>query len=252
MKNNKSYILFLFVSFILTNGCKEDTSIDCNVFHWGYEEESGPEHWAGCFEDCDGQAQSPVDITGAIQDNTLVPLSVDYEDAPVNLINNGHTVEFEYESGSVLLFDGVQYELLQFHFHAESEHSVSGQLYPLEVHLVHKNEASGNLAVIGILFETGDENTFLQQFINNLPDETDEYFQVDTLVNVGELLPEDHSYYTYGGSLTTPPCSEIVTWVLLKTPVEISNPQLQQFTSILHNNNRPIQQLHGRMIRESM
>lgn len=252
MKHIKFYYLFLSVSFILAYACKKDSSVDCNVFHWGYEDESGPEHWAKCNEECDGQAQSPVDIAATVQDNTLELLSIDYKDTPVNLINNGHTIEFEYEPGSVLFFDGVQYELLQFHFHAGSEHSVSGQLYPLEVHLVHKNEATGNLAVIGILFETSDENVFLQEFIHQLPDETDEHFQLDTLINVNELLPQDQRYYTYSGSLTTPPCSEIVTWIVLKTPVEISNSQLQLITNILHNNNRPIQPLHGRVVRESI
>ena len=252
MKHIKSYFLLVFTSLILISACKEDTSVDCSVFHWGYEEESGADHWAKCSEECDGQSQSPVDLTGAIQDNTLAPLSVDYNDTPINLTNNGHTVEFEYEPGSVLIFNGIQYELLQFHFHAESEHSVSGQLYPLEAHLVHKNVATGNLAVVGLLFETGNENLFFQQFINHLPDEKDEHFQLDTLVNVAELLPQDRRYFTYTGSLTTPPCSEIVTWIVLKTPVEISNSQLQLFTNILHNNNRPIQPLHGRIVRESI
>lgn len=249
MKNYTQYLLIIILSIC---ACKEDQKVDCNVFEWGYEGESGPAFWEACHEDCDGEVQSPVDLSGAIQDNTLLPLSINYSTVPVNLVNNGHTVEFEYEEGSHITFDGVEYELVQFHFHAQSEHTVGGQYYPLEAHLVHKNEASGDLAVIGVFFETGGENTFLQNFINDLPDEVDEHFQSATTINAYGLLPAELMYYTYNGSLTTPPCSEIVNWIVLKTPIQISSSQLEKFIHILHNNNRPVQPLHGRQIRASI
>jgi carbonic anhydrase len=129
---------------------------------------------------------------------------------------------------------------------------VAGQHFPLEAHLVHKHAASGNIVVVGILFETGSENAFLQHFIQDLPEEKDDHFFSTSLVNVHELLPVDQRYYTYARSLTTPPCSETVSWIVLKTPVGISSTQLQRFTNILHNNYRPLQALLGREIRESI
>jgi len=251
MKNIKNDFLLVLLTCLLISSCKDEKAIDCNVFQWGYEGDSGPDHWSTCTSDCGGQTQSPVDITEAVPDNTLPPLSIVYEDVPIDLTNNGHTIEFEYESGSSLSFEGIQYELIQFHFHTKSEHTLAGQHYPLEVHLVHKNTATGNLVVIGVFFETGNENPFLQHFINDLPDQKDEHFSSAEIVSVNDLLPLDRRYYTYNGSLTTPPCSEIVNWIVMKTPVEISNSQLQHFISILHSNNRPIQPLHGREIKES-
>jgi len=253
MKNIKNDFLLVLLLFILISSCKKDEEVDvCDVFQWSYEGDSGQDYWSTCITDCGGQTQSPVDITDAVLDTTLPPLSIAYENVPIDLTNNGHTIEFEYEPGSNLSFEGIQYELIQFHFHTLSEHSVAGHHFMMEAHLVHKDTLTGNLIVIGVLFErTENENPFLQHFINDLPDEKDEHFSSAEIVNVNDLLPLDRHYYTYNGSLTTPPCSEIATWIVMKTPVEISISQLLQFTNIMHQNNRFIQPLNGRVIKES-
>lgn len=249
MKNLFS-ILFLASLLLTFSSCKDE--IDCELFHWSYEGDSGPDRWSGCHTGCGGTAQSPVDISSPVQEAALPALNMHYDEVPVSILHNGHTIEFEYEPGSHIEYGGKQYQLLQFHFHADSEHSIGGQLYPLEVHLVHKDTASGNLLVIGIIFEEGNANPFLDRFIADLPDEKDEHFTSADKINVIELLPSTTSYYTYSGSLTTPPCSEIVTWVVMKEIIEISAQQLEHISDILDDNNRPVQPLNGRVVKESL
>ena len=252
----KNYpVLVIFALVTLTfSACKDDdepTAVDCDNFQWAYEGNEGPANWFECNTDCGGTVQSPIDVTGAQADASLTALSTHFEAVPVELINNGHTVEFEYEAGSKLTLNGADFELLQFHFHTESEHTVNGTHYPMEAHLVHKNNATGALAVIGIFFEEGAENVFLKNFSDNLPAAKDDHVSDSaTTVDVTDLLPADNSYFTYSGSLTTPPCSEIVTWLVMKTPVEASADQISKFHTIMHDNNRPIQGLNGRTITE--
>src|SRR5687767_6953846 len=248
MKSINRYVILSMISLFFLYACKDD-KVDCTTFHWGYEGESGPEHWAECSEDCGGETQSPININGAVTDNTLVSFSSNYDSTGIHIINNGHTLEFKYEEGFIV-FQGVTYGVLQFHYHAPSEHTIAGQHFPLELHIVHKNESTGNLAVIGILLEIGNENPFIQRFINNLPDETNEVYQSPAKIHLNELLPADRHYYTYSGSLTTPPCSEIVSWIVLQTPVSISASQLERFTDNIEDNNRTVQTLNGRVIRE--
>jgi len=253
MKNSTFLLLSLFATTFLFSSCQNDdeadTNFNCMAFEWEYEGTSAPDHWGNCFMDCSGQSQSPIDITGAVVDGSLTALATQYEEVPIELKNNGHTVEFEYEEGSTLQLNGADYKLLQFHFHTQSEHTLDGMHYPMEVHLVHQNEATGNLAVIGILFEEGNENEFLANFSNDLPLSADDNYASESQINVEDLLPTNGAYYTYGGSLTTPPCSEIVTWLVFKTPVEASIAQIQSMHDIVHDNYRPVQALNGREIR---
>jgi len=237
---------------LLIASCKKDDleAEDCTEYHWEYEGASGPGNWATCFTECKGQSQSPIDIKGAVVDGGLNALDMHYEDVPVALINNGHTVEFEYGDGSTIKFNGEDYDLLQFHFHTGSEHTVDGLQYPMEVHLVHQEAATGNLAVVGIFFKEGSENAFLANFIDSLPAGVDDHYSSAKLVNVADVLPVAEAYYTYSGSLTTPSCSEVVTWLVLKNPVEASSVQIQKMHEIIHDNNRPIQSLNGREILE--
>jgi len=168
---------------------------------------------------------------------------------PIGLENNGHSIQFDYDAGSTVNVNGEEFELLQFHFHALSEHTVAGQQFPLEAHLVHQNTA-GALAVVSVLFEAGNDNPFLSNFTDNLPQSEGESFTAADMVNVENILPADTGYYTYDGSLTTPPCSEIATWVVMKSPVQASSTQLQNMLDVLDNNYRPIQGLNGREITE--
>lgn len=242
--------LFSTLALISCNKDEDGDEVDCALFEWGYEGEEASDFWGHCYTDCSGSAQSPVNITGASADASLKALEMHYEAVPIELINNGHTVEFEYESGSTLVLNGATYELIQFHFHTGSEHTVSGKQYAMEAHLVHKNATTGNLAVVGILIEEGTENAFLKHFNGHLPAKKDDHYSNEEKVDVKDLLPSGKSYYTYSGSLTTPPCSEVVTWFVMKEPVKASKAQIDAFHAIMHENYRPIQSLKGRTIKQ--
>jgi carbonic anhydrase len=161
------------------------------------------------FGDCDANAQSPINITGSTADNSLNALAITYEASLIILINNSHAIEFEYEAGSSIELNGTAYELKQFHFHEQSEHTIDGKRYPLAVHLVHQSEA-GAYVVIGVLFKAGSESSFLANFSDNLPAIKDEEYHVSDTLNAIDLIPVNAGYYNYRGSLTTPPCSETV------------------------------------------
>ena len=248
------WAMILLTIFVIS--CKDDNDDDiieephtCDAFHWGYEGEE--KDWNSCFMECAGQVQSPVNITRAVQDANLSALKMNYTEVPVHLLNNGHTIQFEQEPGSTLELDGATFELLQFHFHTQSEHTIDGIRYPMEVHLVHKNLTTDALAVVGIMFKQGNENLFLKNFMENLPQEEDEHYMEETKkVNTIDLLPADAGYFTYSGSLTTPPCSQIVTWIVMKEPIEASPEQINSFFDLMQTNFRPIQPLNGREVKE--
>lgn len=218
---------------------------------WSYEGETGPDNWATLDESyaaCGAVNQSPIDITGTTQ--ALLPeIEFDYDDSDLNLLNNGHTVQVNYESGSSISIDGEEFELLQLHFHSTSEHLINGVSYPMEVHLVHQNEA-GHLAVIGVMFEIGEENAFVDSIWSQLGDaEVGEVLDVeDVEIDANGLLPNTLEYYRYNGSLTTPPCSEGVRWMVMKDGLEISAEQVEAFTALFGENNRPVLPVNARVI----
>ena len=220
---------------------------------WGYEGSAGPEHWGELSEDfkaCSaGNKQSPIDIAAPTPKTKLLPIKFVYKTSEVKLKNNGHSIQGDYEPGSYVEVDGEPYRLLQFHFHTPSEHKVNGLPYEMEIHLVHKN-AKGALVVIGVLIESGDENKTLAALVAQLPRATDSESEGITF-NIKALLPSKRSYYAYSGSLTTPPCSESVSWYVLTRPNEASDNQIESFASIMHHNARPVQTLHGREILKS-
>lgn len=240
---------------LLITGCKKDEDKipeSCDGIHWTYEGEEGPDHWSGlCVgnADCGGSTQSPVDIKGAVADAALAAIAKTYGTSKTSILNNGHTIQFNYDSGSSITVNGVQYDLLQFHFHTHSEHLVNGTSYPMEVHLVHKNAASGKLAVIGIFFEEGAENALLKKYIDHLPATADGTYTSNDTFTAADLLPAGTGYYTYSGSLTTPPCSEIVTWIVMKDHITATHDQIHHIEDLEHENFRPVQDLHGRTIK---
>lgn len=223
---------------------------DCEGVHWSYEGEDGPEYWADLctgFAACNHSSQSPINITGAVENEDLEELEFEYGYTKTNIINNGHTIQFNVDPGSILDANGQSYELLQFHYHSLSEHTYEGQYYPLEVHLVHLAD-DGNLAVVGIFFEEGDSNPLFEEYLSKFPRHKGS-FSSDKLIELEEIVDDlDEEYYTYSGSLTTPPCSEIVTWHVMEEALEASAEQIAEFAEILHNNYRPIQALNGRTI----
>lgn len=222
--------------------------------HWGYIGKKGPDNWGNLSEDfsvCQtGESQSPVNLQSAV-DADLTPLKIDYKDTPLRILNNGHTIQVNYQAGSILTLDDQPYELLQFHFHLPSEHQVEGERLPMELHLVHQSK-KGSLAVIGVFLKEGKSNPTLQKIWQAMPiKESREKTISNVNINASDLLPEDQDYYRYFGSLTTPPCSETVNWIVLKEPVEISSPQVKKFARVFPMNARPVQQVKRRFLLES-
>ena len=217
--------------------------------HWSYEGDTGPEHWGELSPDyaacSQGVEQSPVDIPTSAPVNPA-NLAFKYQPSAVNIFNNGHTVQVNYDQGSSIVLDGVTYNLVQFHFHAASEHEIGGVQDPMELHLVHKN-AQGGLAVIGILLKAGAENPAYAPVLQNLPPQESQPTPVaGATVDANTLLPAQRGYWRYNGSLTTPPCTEGVKWLVMSTPVELSEAQIAAFTTIFKNNERPVQPLNAR------
>ncbi|OEU72979.1 MAG: hypothetical protein BA864_09325 [Desulfuromonadales bacterium C00003093] len=221
--------------------------------HWGYSGDTGPEHWGSLspdFKMCGcGTMQTPIDITGAVEGN-LPPLQFDYQNTTLALVNNGHSIQANYASGSSINIGGDKYELLQFHFHSLSENKIDGQFFPMEAHLVHIN-AAGELAVVAVLFEEGAANPLLERLWGYTPCKVNSSMTVPTAsINVTDLLPQSSAYYAFTGSLTTPPCSEGVRWIVLQEAATVSPAQIAKFRSFFndHDTNRPVQPLNDRVI----
>lgn len=223
--------------------------------HWSYEGDGGPANWstldpknAVCSV---GTRQSPIDIRE--RDNIKVdlePIQFDYQPSYFRIVDNGHTIQVALGAGSITV-TGKTYNLLQFHFHRPSEEKVNGKPFEMVAHLVHKSD-DGKLAVVAVLMEKGNPNAFLQTVWNNLPLEKNvEVTPPDDVLDLNTYLPASKGYYTYMGSLTTPPCSEGVLWLVLKQPVQISQEQINIFSRLYRNNARPVQPLGGRLIKES-
>lgn len=228
---------------------------------WHYEGAGGPAHWgtlSPAFAACGaGRAQSPIDIANAVAATEVLTLETALRPGALRIahhehvadgINNGHTIQINYEGGDELVIANDTYDLVQYHFHSPSEHTVQGRQYPMEMHLVHKAE-SGGLAVIGVFVEAGPHNAAFDPIWSNLPTQKGvetHYPQVN--VDVDRLLPANRVSYRYDGSLTTPPCSEGVRWIVMATPIQLSAQQIKAFTDIIHDNNRPTQSLEGRPI----
>ncbi|MEM1294592.1 MAG: carbonic anhydrase family protein [Verrucomicrobiota bacterium] len=222
---------------------------------WSYEGKTGPKHWgdlsAAWIVAKEGKEQSPVDLAETRSSSVLYPLNFSYRSAPLNLVNNGHTIQQNIAPGSSIEVMGKVYSLKQFHFHSASEHTIDGRQLDLEMHLVHQ-APDGQLLVVGILFEIGAENPFLAQFFGQLPTTAHESLAVSGFtLNPTEALPEDRSYYYYQGSLTTPPCTEGVQWYILRQPMQLSQGQLTAFRALYANNFRPVQPLNQRTIWET-
>lgn len=221
---------------------------------WDYGAARGPSNWGDLkpeFASCkNGHRQSPIDIRNP-QKADLPPIQFDYKPSPLRIIDNGHTVMINYAPGSFMSVDGKKYALKQFHFHRPSEEKINGKSYEMVVHLVHEDQ-DGNLAVIAVLLQKGKDNPLVNELWKNLLKQKEkEEFSHSVQIDVAALLPADHGYYTYPGSLTTPPCSENVTWFVLKHPVTVSTAEIEQFSKLYQHNVRPTQPLHDRVVLES-
>jgi carbonic anhydrase len=221
---------------------------------WDYSKAHGPDHWGDLnpeFAPCkNGHHQSPIDIRNP-QKADLPPIVFDYRASPLDIIDNGHTIMINYGPGSSISVGGKKYVLKQFHFHRPSEEKINGKGYEMTAHLVHA-DSEGKLAVVAVLLMKGDDNPLVHELWNDIPTEKEKDVALNNIqIDVTRLLPADRGYYTFSGSLTTPPCSEEVTWFVLKHPVSVSSQEITQFSRIYRNDARPTQQLYGRVVLES-
>jgi carbonic anhydrase len=221
--------------------------------HWAYNGDAGPETWGSLkpeFAKCStGTRQSPIDIRGGVNVD-LDPVQFDYRGSGFNVVDNGHTVQVNIAGGNSIEVMGRRYELVQFHFHRPSEERINGRQFDMVAHLVHK-DPEGRLAVVAVLLDRGSAHPLVQNVWNNLPLEKGDEVATRATMDLNDLLPKDRRYYTYMGSLTTPPCSEGVLWMVMQQPVTISNEQIAVFSRLYPMNARPIQSAAGRLIKQS-
>ncbi|MGF1478606.1 MAG: carbonic anhydrase [Cyanophyceae cyanobacterium] len=219
--------------------------------HWSYGGAANPTQWGRLGHDfalCEvGRDQSPINIDA---DNAIVgakaEIDFNYGSVPLVVVNNGHTIQVNYAEGSTVRISGEEYELVQFHFHTPSEHTTSGQAYAMELHLVHRN-AVGELAVLGIMMTEGIAHSAIATIWEHVPGEKTKAVAEST-INAADLLPSSVNYFSYGGSLTTPPCSENVRWYVFAEPIQVSQEQIDRFENLYPVNARPTQPINGRQI----
>lgn len=242
--------LLTFATTLIVLGSIGTATADSKAAKWTYSGKNGPEYWGQLSSEfglcATGKNQSPVNITEALKTN-LPKLRLNYEGKAKKVVFTGHGAKIEVNEGSTLTIKNESYKLLQTHFHSPSEHTINGKSYPLEAHFVHQAK-DGSLAVIGVLFEKGVHNPNLQKVIDALPRHKKKVIPISTF-QVENLMPKKKQYHRYSGSLTTPPCSEGVKWIVLKKTPSISEAQIKSFKK-LHRKptNRPVQPLNARSI----
>lgn len=251
-----SFTLILFFTFLIS--CKDAQQDDHSSnkanheTHWSYGDgETGPANWQNISEEfapCGGKFQSPINISSdsLSQNDELVSLNFHYGKTAVNYENNGHTIKFSVDSGSTVIIGNKSYDLLQFHFHTLSEHTINGEHFPIEVHFVNKYSDS-DFAAVGILFDEGAAYDLFSKYLSSFPVEEGKMHSTDTL-DLSTLLPEDTDYFNYNGSLTTPPCSEVINWYVLKSHSTADAEQIKTLSEIMNNNYRPVMPLNGRKV----
>jgi len=227
---------------------------------WHYDGYEGPAHWGDLspsFAACrDGRRQSPIDIAG-VQPIAAQAMQLRFPPAALRIahhehiadgINNGHTIQINYDDGDTLTVGGRAYSLVQYHFHHPSEHTIGGRRFAMEMHMVHR-AADGALAVVAVLIREGTHNRAFDPVWANLPDRKGvETHYEHVMVDVDALLPARHTSYRYDGSLTTPPCTEGVGWFVLTDPIELDAAQVEAFAHLIPDNSRPLQALNGRAV----
>jgi carbonic anhydrase len=221
--------------------------------HWSYAGDSGPAHWGELqpdFKVCQlGLEQTPIDLDGAIK-GAPGSIAFDYKPLPLRILNNGHTIQVNAEAGCACTIAGTRYELSQFHFHHPSEHLLAGKPFDLECHFVHKS-AAGALAVVGVFIRPGARNAALAPLFDAMPAKEGPELRAAGTIDPAALLPSSASYFRYMGSLTTPPCSEGLTWTVYREPIEASPEQIRQFATLFANNARPVQKRNRRFVIEA-
>lgn len=241
---------------------EEEKQASARPAHWGYGGDEGPASWGSLspvYALCgNGKGQSPINIAETeVGDEAqfqlsygTTPLKIAFNQHVDNIVDNGHTIQVNVDEGSSVTFGDKVFSLKQFHFHTPSEHTIDGEHLPLEMHFVHQSDDE-SLAVLSVMFKEGEANDNFANIIPNLPQTKGESKHLeDETVHLHMHVPENNSAFFYNGSLTTPPCSENVQWVVLKEHPTMSAEQIKAFSDIIGPNNRPVQELNGRTLKE--
>jgi len=247
-------ITLLSTGFLHAEHSKADITLEHNKHeqsvHWGYDGKGAPQHWGDIdprYATCkNGVNQSPINLSG-FTESDLPAIKFNYNLVSSEILNNGHAIQTNVKNGSTMTVDSINFELKQFHFHNPSENNINGKSFPLEAHFVHASK-NGELAVIAVMFKEGEENKALAELWANMPQNVGDKNPIDTK-ELNALLPKDRDYYRFNGSLTTPPCTEGVRWLVMKKPITLSEAQIETFKKVMHHhNNRPIQATNSRVI----
>ncbi len=250
MKRNVGMTLAAIVAAGLWIVAGAGVAADTN---WAYTGPNGPAKWGKLGKDnatCGtGQLQSPIDIPDSkVRKGDIAPLLFNYKPVPIRIVDTGTTIQVNYPPGSFLTVSGKRYELVSIDFHKPSEEKIDGKGHDMSAHLVHKGD-NGKLAIVAVFLDQGNENEVIRTLWKNLPVTKGKEVVVDgTQINALGLLPKNKDYYQYEGSLSTPPCTENVTWLVLKTPTTLSGESIARFGRIYSNNVRPIQARNDRDI----
>ena len=236
---------------------EEKASNEAHTAHWTYEGKTGPEHWGDLnpdFAACtNGKEQSPINIetSRVIGDAKKTDLVINYKPTEFSLTNNGHTIQGNaLTNDNTFIVENKEYKLAQFHFHTPSEHQLNGKNFDMELHFVNQN-TNNQIAVLGLMIKEGASNPYLEKAWNVIPPkEITEAVKLTEPIDLMGLLPKDKKSFQYNGSLTTPPCSESVKWIVLEEPIEMSKEQIDKFRNIFPDNHRPIQSLNEREVKE--
>lgn len=249
-KNNikKITILFALCSLIIISGCeskKKGYTPSLSSQHWDYE---NPD-WEGIgYSDCGGKVESPISIDTLKTVKAHLPdLNFNYNSFQFKIVDTGHTIQVVNPGNNKVIIGDTEFNLKQFHFHHGSEHAINGIKADMELHLVHE-DMNNNLLVLAVMLKKGLANTAIQKIWNHIPSLKEREEIISDQVDLNDLLPPNRKYYTYTGSLTTPPCTVGVDWVLFEDPVAISEAQIKKFTQVYENNTRPLQLLNNRFV----
>lgn len=245
------HLVFIALCAFALNSCKKSGEfVKPEHIHWEYEH---PDWAHEGFGDCDGKVQTPVNVNTALTiKSQLGDIVFDYKPFPMKIVDNGHTIQVNGDGKSKITLNGASFTFKQFHFHHKSEHTINGKASDMEVHFVHVDDATGNITVLGMMLEAGAANDLVSQVWANIPKTKEEEVTTTVTIDLNGLLPHDKKYYTYTGSLTTPPCSQGLQWILFKEPVEMSEAQVKAFEALYENNARPIQPLNNRLVLEKI
>ncbi len=259
-------VVCAIAALVLASCSETETALDGHggghVVHWGYEANDGPDAW-GSMDPAwllcaDGREQSPIDLANAtkfelrrveIDTPSGQEVEVLNQEGVIGALDNGHTIQINSKTGETMTVGDKTYALVQFHFHAPSEHTVGGEHYPMEMHLVHQAE-DGALAVAGVFVEEGAENPGIAPLWAQLPEGRGTEATVRVPAEFADRIfsGDATGVYQYSGSLTTPPCSEGVQWYIRRTPTQFSKDQIATFTAVYDHNNRPVQALNERSL----